>query len=110
MSEDRTDIVRRVLDSLAEEGGGRSLVDAYFETDREVMIAAARETLAATRDETDDTKIARRIEQELLDGLRLTDPPAGPGKLLSRLYMRRGAVTAGVTLLAILASILMILL
>ena len=110
MSEDRTDIVRRVVDSLAEEGGGSSLVDAYFETDRDVMIAAARETLAATRDETDDNEIARRIERELLDGLRLTDPPTGVGRLLSRLYMRRGAAAAGLTLIAILASILMILL
>ena len=110
MSEDRTDIVRRVVDSLAETAEAGSVVDAYFEADRDVLIAAARETLAATRSDADDHEIAGSIERELLDGLRLTQPPAGPGHFLSRLYMRRGAIATGATLAAILTALLMILL
>lgn len=92
MSEQRDQIVRRVVQALDETRNPDDLVRAYFDDDRAVVIEATRETLEATRERTSPEKVAAAVDRELIEALRL---PAEPRPWSVRLYMNRAKVAAG---------------
>lgn len=101
MTEPRDLIVQRVIQSLDAARDPESLVWQYFDADRDAVVEATRQTLEATREDTDPAKIAEVLDRELIEALRF--PAEAPGGLLARLYVRRGLV-AGVGLLLALAA------
>lgn len=106
MSDHHHQLVERVIHALDESQDEESLVWAYFDADRDAVIQAAVQTLEATREDADPAKVARAVDRELVEGLRFpTDPPGG---LLPALYLRRGRVTALLTLLAAVAAVLLL--
>lgn len=107
MTEQRTDIIKRVVRSLEDTRDPERLVWAYFESDREALIQATRQTLEATREDASEAKIEDALERELIEALRYPNTPSRG--LLPRLWVHRGRV-ATVTLAAAAGSLLLVLL
>jgi aromatic ring-cleaving dioxygenase len=108
MSNHRSQIVKRVMHALDETQDPEELVWAYFDADREAVIEATRQTLAATRDDTSQAKVAETVDRELLELLRF--PVSRSGGLMPWLIMHRvGATWTGV-LIALATSLAMLVL
>ena len=107
MGKHRDQLVKRVVHALEETHDPDSLVWAYFDEDRDVVIEAARQTLEATREDVSTEKVAAVIDKELIDALRF--PEGGGGGLAMSLYLHRGRValgTAAMTIASLLALLL----
>ena len=92
MSDHHHQLVERVIHTLEETQDPDALVWAYFDEDRDAVIQAAVQTLEATREDADPGKVARAVDRELVEGLRVPANP--PGGLLPTLYVRRGRVAS----------------
>ena len=107
MSDDRAGIVRRVVRSLEETRDPERLVWSYFESDRDALIEATRETLEATREDTSPEKIEEAVERELIEGLRY--PPVSGRGFLPWLWIRRRVAAACAVAIALAALALVLL-
>ena len=107
MGKHREQLVKRVVHALEETHDPDSLVWAYFDEERDVVIEAARQTLEATREDVSADRVAAVVDRELIDALRF---PEGPrGGLAMSMYLHRGRVaigTAAVTIGSLLALLL----
>lgn len=99
-------LVERVIHALDDSQDTDALVWSYFDQDRDAVIQAAVQTLEATREDADPTKVARTVDRELVEGLRFPDDP--PGGFLPTLYLRRGRVASLLVLVATLAAFLLL--
>lgn len=108
MSEQRDAVVKRVMHALEDERDPESLVHAYFERERDVVLQAARQTLEATDEPTDAEHLAEVVDRELIEGLRFPTRP--PGGLPARLYVHRRRIAAVVSTLAVVVLGMLLLL
>lgn len=105
MTDQRSRIVKRVVRSLEDGQDPDTLVWSYFEADRQALIEATRQTLAATREDTPDAKIEEAVERELVDALRY--PERRRGGVVANLWVHRvwlwaaGIGAVGASLLAV---------
>ena len=104
MTEQRDQIVRRVVHALADDADPAELVREYFDADRSVVVEATRQTLEATGEDVPEERLAATVDRELIEALRLP-PEAGSGALPS-LYLNRRKVAVVSAVLAALASAL----
>jgi hypothetical protein len=108
MAEQRDQIVKRVVHALDSANDSTDIVGAYFDTDREVILEAARQTLEATREDVSPDRLTTIVDRELVEALRF---PVGRGDgLLPRLYLgrKRVAITSAlVTIGSVLAFLLL---
>lgn len=106
MTQQRDQIVKRVVQALDETRDPHQLVRAYFDEDREVVIEATRQTLEATRENISSERVAAAVDKELVEALRF--PARRGSRALVSLYLNRGkatlasALVAGTALLALL--------
>ena len=106
MTDHRSQIVKRVMRSLEEAHDPETLVRAYFEDEREVLIEAARETLEATGEGTTYDKVSEAVDHELLEALRFPiDRRVG---ILPSLAIHRGLVSLAVAILGALSALLLL--
>ena len=106
MSDHHHQLVERVIHSLEETEDPEALVWTYFDQDRDAVIQAAVQTLEATREDADPSRVARAVDKELIEGLRF---PVNPRwGLLQRLYVRRGRASVLVLVLAILTALMLL--
>ena len=87
------------MHALEETHDPDSLVWAYFDEDRDVVIEAAKQTLEATREDVSTEKVAAVVDRELIDALRF--PTDATGGLPVSLYIHRGRVAFGTALVTI---------
>ena len=107
MPEHRDQIVRRVVHALDDTHDPDSLVWAYFDEDRDVVIEAAQQTLEATREDVSTERIATVVDKELIDALRF--PQRLPTGITTSLYIQRGKVAVA-TFLVTIGTLLAVLL
>ena len=98
MTDHRSQIVKRVMHSLDETQDPDALVWAYFDEDRKAVIEATRQTLAATREDASEAKVAEVVDKELLELLRF--PVTRSGGLVPWMIMHRVGVTWSGALIA----------
>lgn len=109
MTEQRDQIVKRVMYALEEDQDPGVLVHSYFDDDRKAVLEAARQTLDATGEHPDDARLEEVVDRELIEALRL--PERTQGGFLPTLYVQRGRLARGAgILLAVLAVLAVILL
>jgi len=106
MTDHRSQIVKRVMRSLEEVHDPESLVRAYFEDEREVLIEAARETIEATGEETTYEKVSEAVDHELLEALRF--PTSRRVGVLPLMAIHRGVVSLAVAVLAALGALFLL--
>lgn len=107
MSQDREQLVKRVVHALEESQDPKALVWSYFDEDRAHVIEAARQTLEATREEVSTEKVASVVDKELIEALRF--PKEVRRGLPVALFLNRGTIAVGsalVTLGGVLAFLL----
>ncbi len=78
----------------------------YLEDDHDIIVRSVMETLEATRDDVSEDAVVRRVEREILKELRYRPVPAGLGKFICNLWIRRGPVLATVIGTLLLLSML----
>ena len=106
MSDHHHQLVERVIHSLEETEDPDALVWTYFDQDRDAVIQAAVQTLEATREDADPSKVALAVDKELIEGLRFpANPPWGT---LQKLYVRRGRASVLAVLLAVLTALVLL--
>ncbi len=108
MSAQRDQIVKRVVHSLEESNDPADVVRAYFDTDREVVLEAARQTLEATRDEVTEDRLAAVVDKELIEALRF--PAERRLGVLPVLFLHRRKVAFASSLIAIATTLALVLL
>ena len=106
MSDHHHQLVERVIHSLEETEDPDALVWTYFDQDRDAVIQAAVQTLEATREDADPSKVARAVDRELVEGLRFPENP--PWGLLQKMYVRRARVSALLAVLAAIAALVLL--
>jgi len=107
VTDHRSRIVKRVVHSLEQTRHPETLVWQYFEGERDALVQATLQTLAATREDMPEETIEEAVEAELVEALRY--PTHRPGGVLPALWVHRGAA-ATVGLLTILATLALVLL
>ena len=110
MAEERTDIVKRVVASLAADDDVQTSLDRYLERDGAILVEAIAETLHATRDDVTEADIERRLEETILDELRWRPRLVGWRRHVATIWVSRGALTLASAVVAALSLILAFLL
>jgi len=106
VTEQRDQIVKRVVHALEETNEPGELVRRYFDEDRDVVIEATSQTLEATREDVSAEKVAATVDRELIEALRF--PKDRKVGVAVSLYLHRGkaalasALVTGGALLALL--------
>jgi hypothetical protein len=103
MADHRTEIVKRVMHALDETQDPDALVWAYFDADREAVIEATRQTLAATRDDKSEAEVAEVVDRELLELLRF--PAVHSRGMIPWMIMHRVGLTWTGALLGLVSSL-----
>lgn len=105
MAEERTDVVKRVVASLAADEDQQTSLDRYLERDADILVSAIAETLEATRDEVTEADIERRLEQTILEELRWRPRLSGWRRGLAVLWISRRALIGTLALLAAVSTL-----
>jgi hypothetical protein len=105
VTDERARIVKRVVRALDESEAPDSLVWSYFESDREALVEATRQTLEATREDASPERIDDALERELVEALRY--PARTDRGVLPHLWVHRRAWATGVVTL-IAAALLVV--
>ena len=96
------------MHTLGPDQDATTLVRAHFDEERAAVVAAVREALAANGEPADPARVEELVDRELTEALRFPDQP-GAG-LLAALYVRRGALAAGLASLAAIVLVVLLLL
>ncbi len=110
MSDTHTQIVKRVVQSLAADEDRETALVRYLEHDRDILVDSIVETLRATRDEITEQQAEERLEREILNDLRWRPTVRGPARLAAWFWVSRRPLgfLAGLAVLTLVVTMLLV--